>query len=121
MEAPRLEIGTEARPAEGGDLAFVRVSGEIDLANADRVSSALASPQALGAVGVVLDLTQVSFIDSSGLAALLNARKQLDGRLAVVVGPGSAVSRLFETAGVGRHLRVVEDEASALAETDAES
>ena len=115
MSAPPLSINTDTRAAGDGVVATVRVSGEIDLANADRLASALLSPDCVDASAVVLDLTEVSFIDSSGLAALLTGRKALDSRLAVVLDEGSPVTRLFEIAGLESHLRTASSESAALA------
>ena len=54
----------------------------------------------------VLDLGGVSFMDSSGLAVVLRARRRMDalqGSLAVVNIPDQAV-RVLETAGLGRYV-----------------
>jgi anti-anti-sigma factor len=79
------------------------VTGELDLLAEDDVARALreAVGQA-GATSVVLDLTEVGFIDSSGLRALLQGRDAASARglsfaLAVVDGP---VTRLLAAAGV---------------------
>ena len=54
----------------------------------------------------VLDLGGVSFMDSSGIAVVLRARRRMDalqGSLAVVNIPDQAV-RVLETAGLGRYV-----------------
>ena len=115
MSIERFEITTEGQSAEDGELAVVRVTGEIDIANAEQLSTALRSPQCADAVGVALDLSRVSFMDSSGLAALLTATRELEGRLVVVIDENSAVARLFEIAEVEGHVRTASSEAEALA------
>jgi anti-sigma B factor antagonist len=86
----------------GGTLR-VAVAGELDLLTepelVDAVSDALADTDA---AGVVLDLTDVAFIDSSGLRALLLCRNQAHDHglpLALALRDGPVV-RLLNIAGV---------------------
>jgi len=82
-----------------GDHDVIVAAGEIDLASAPRVESAIEN-----FVGqpVILDLRRVEFMDSAGLKVLLNQRLRLEesgGDLRLVVG-GGAVVRLLELTGV---------------------
>lgn len=82
-----------------GPHDVIVVSGEIDLASAPRVESAIDS---FSGQPVVLDLRKVEFMDSAGLKVLLNQRARLEesgGTLRLVVGEG-AVVRLLELTGV---------------------
>jgi len=82
-----------------GSHDVIVVSGEIDLASAPRVESAIDS---FSGQPVVLDLRKVEFMDSAGLKVLLNQRARLEesgGTLRLVVGEG-AVVRLLELTGV---------------------
>lgn len=86
--------GAELRVAVRGELDFGTEETLVGLA-----TGAMSSPSACSAV---VDLTGVSFIDSSGLRAVLRCRdvaraRGLDFCLAVSEGP---VSRLLEVAGV---------------------
>jgi stage II sporulation protein AA (anti-sigma F factor antagonist) len=66
----------------------------------------------------VIDLSEVSFIDSSGLGALLDAHNRLrrDNRRLVVVAPsGTAAAVLLELAGLRGRLPIFETRADALA------
>lgn len=63
-------FGVRIDEASNGVLR-VEVSGEIDLSNADRMAAALSEAAAADGSGVVADLTLCSFIDSSGVRALL--------------------------------------------------
>lgn len=76
----------------------VKVAGELDLASAPQLSDALADPGGERTQPVVLDLSAVSFIDSSALRALLLAGRQLaDAGRTLQIGPRSeAVSRVLE-------------------------
>lgn len=81
----------------------VSVKGELDLAVADRVQAALADPPE-GGETLVLDLGEVSFMDSTGLGLLLRtaARARAEGwPLEIVTSP--AVDRVVDVTGA-RHL-----------------
>jgi anti-sigma B factor antagonist len=86
-----------------GDL---HVAGEIDAHSAPQLSDELASRSQTDDLRV--DLSEVSFMDSSGLRVLIDAHRKAEsagGRL-VVTSPSSAVSRLIEISGLADHLNV---------------
>lgn len=76
----------------------VTVVGELDLASAPRLSTALAPEAVQGASEVVLDLERVSFIDSSALRALVVAGRNLaEAGIKLQIGPRSeVVARVLE-------------------------
>ena len=78
------------------------VSGEVDIAVVPALERALdaAIRDTIGAF--VLDLCDLEFLDSRGLAVLLRARALLarDERALAIVCPPGNVRRLFEVAGV---------------------
>jgi anti-anti-sigma factor len=81
-----------------GQVELLEVTGEIDIASASRLISGL--NEAVGDCDkpVVVDLTAVEFMDSTGLALLLNAHRRLARReqgFAVVCADGP-VHRVFE-------------------------
>jgi anti-anti-sigma factor len=80
----------------------VRVRGEVDLATAPALTTALdaAIRDSLGAF--VIDLGDVTFLDSSAVSALLRARAALgrEDRDLVIVCPPGAPRRIFEIAGI---------------------
>jgi anti-anti-sigma factor len=63
------------REAGDGDGGVCRVTGEVDISNADQISGRAA--EALNAYGtpLVIDFSGVTFMDSSGLRALVAIRK----------------------------------------------
>jgi anti-sigma B factor antagonist len=76
------------------------LEGEIDLHASPRVERSLASIIAKRPEHVVVDLSGVTFIDSSGLAVLINARqdvKEYGGKL-TLVGINTNVRSIFEMA-----------------------
>jgi anti-anti-sigma factor len=78
----------------------VVLSGELDIASADSAREALASSVERGGV-VVVDLTNLRFMDSSGVHVLIEAAKQLDGKGCVLLhGVHDPVARLFELVGI---------------------
>lgn len=83
-------------------LAVIAASGELDLATVAQVRSALAAEMGTGR-STVLDLTDVTFMDSTGVALLvrsMQAAKRADRDLRVVAAPGGAVERVLAMAGV---------------------
>jgi len=80
----------------------VRAVGEIDLDSAPRLRECLAF-----LVGdVVLNLAEVSFIDSSGIAVLVaeHKRRVSSGEKLIITGSSSMARRVFQVTGVDRVL-----------------
>jgi len=89
---------------ERDDGMVVRVEGELDVASATVLDDALKQAEASDAPVIAIDLTGVSFIDSTGLRALLEAhardsRHPAAGRLEITGGTEQA-QKLFRLAGV---------------------
>lgn len=82
-----------------GSRAVLRLAGEIDPHTVSALTDALAPPLTDPAVSeLVLDLAGVSFIDSSGLRALISADVELAARNASLVlrSPSESTRRLLE-------------------------
>ena len=106
-ENPLFGVRQELR----GDAVVVIASGEIDLATSPHLRDALLSPEASSA-SVVLDLREVTFIDSSGLGVIVGQQKRAqehNERFAVAVGGAVAVQRILELSGLVKVLDVVTD------------
>jgi anti-sigma B factor antagonist len=86
----------------------IDVRGELDIASALGLASPLTDIATDGEGPVVLDLTGLSFMDSTGMSVLLNARRRLtrQGRRMLVVCPAGPVMRLFELTSLVDTLRV---------------
>ena len=72
-------------------IEMVLVEGEVDIATASRLISVLNSSVAEAIRSVIVDLSRVGFMDSTGLALLINANRRLSLRrkgFAVVCPPG---------------------------------
>jgi anti-sigma B factor antagonist len=87
-----------AAQATGGGVATFVVDGEIDISNARDFGTALLEHiEDPGTTQLVVDLSRVEFMDSSGLQALLGARRNATGRVdLVLLNPSSAIVRLLE-------------------------
>lgn len=76
---------------------IIAAEGEVHVSTANAVSEAIGAALADGRTAIVLDLTDVGFIDSTGLSVLLNALRRITrarGRLALVC-TSPTVLRLF--------------------------
>jgi anti-anti-sigma factor len=89
MPAPQ-EFGVTVEPDPDG--VVVRVSGDLDMSNAELLSEALTHAGDDGGRAVVADLSGVTFIDSSALSALVAAGRALRASGArLTLGERSAV------------------------------
>jgi anti-sigma B factor antagonist len=86
------------------------VEGELDIATAPRMMAALNEAIAEMDAPLVVNLTGVVFMDSTGLALLMNARRRV-----MRLCPGGPISRVFEIADMVESLRVCPDEQTARA------
>ncbi len=112
---PVAEVTTA--PSAGSMPAVVRVAGELDLAVVPHIRAAFASVEA-GAAALVLDLSGVSHLDSTGLRAVLEGARNAaaDGRRFIVVAPPEGpVGRILRLTLLLEHLEVVSDLGAASA------
>jgi anti-sigma B factor antagonist len=94
------------RTANDGDTRVISLCGELDLANAATAEAAL--DNALGANGaqVVIDMQELEFIDSTGIALLVSAlgRDEGEDRVRFVPSTSPAVTRVLELTGLAKRL-----------------
>ena len=86
----------------------MRVVGEIDLATADAVEAPILELLGCGIETVVLDLREVSFMDSSGIRVLISSHQYAEDRgahLSIVAGT-SRSREVLELTGAIDHLDV---------------
>jgi anti-sigma B factor antagonist len=106
---PRLpdEVGDlTLQTTKVGQRTVVAAAGEIDLITAQRLENAADSALDQGAQDLWIDLSDVEFIDSTGIHALLQVRgrvQALNRRLAVIC-PVSPLRRAFELTGLAEAL-----------------
>lgn len=93
--------------ARDGALVTVRVTGDVDYSTApllaDGIRDAVLS-DGVQPARVVLGLAEVRFLDSSGVATLLEAKRMIEdfGGSLTLVSPSQAVARTLELAGLVR-------------------
>jgi stage II sporulation protein AA (anti-sigma F factor antagonist) len=108
-----LMIGLEVK----NDVLCVRLSGELDHHSADELrEKATSAIESYGIRHIVLNLEQLSFMDSSGLGVILGRYKQikqLHGEM-VVCAISPAVQRLFDMSGLFKIIRLEPSEENAL-------
>ncbi len=111
MDDERLfGVRTKALP----DGVAVVARGEIDLSSSGDLRQALTEAEG---DPVILDLREVTFLDSSGLGVIVgqNKRAAAEGfRFAVAVAGAPAVRRILELSGLAKVLEVVEDPAESV-------
>ena len=84
-----------------GHTHMIGLLGVLDLATVEGVHRELARVEATDAIAIVIDLSGLTFIDSSGaqLVYMAHARLAGDERLSLLRGP-PAVQRVFELSGI---------------------
>lgn len=82
------------------DDGIVHISGDLDAQTSSRLDEVITALLDEGADEVVFDVSELDFLDSSGLRSMVLARgPQGDGRV-VLRSPSTAVSRLLDITGL---------------------
>jgi anti-sigma B factor antagonist len=98
------------------DRIVVSLAGELDLYNAAEVRDTLLQCCAESPERLVVDLSAVTFIDSTALGVLIEARAKLANRRGfLLAAPGMETRRALEISGLDRHFAVHESLDEALA------
>jgi anti-sigma B factor antagonist len=94
----RIEVANTTSPTT------VALTGEIDLLTATRVRETLMSIASSGETRVVVDMTHVTFMDSTGLSALVGPLKRFRamGGAIALRSPTPGVRKVLEITGLGR-------------------
>jgi anti-sigma B factor antagonist len=113
VSSPQLPVAPEfsITTASLNGAAIVSVSGELDLTTAPRLEEALVACD--GNQPVIVDVTALTFIDSSGVHVLFGERSS--GKpAALVVAPESHVARVFDIVCASQVLLVCHDLETAI-------
>ena len=89
-----------------GAIVQVLVVGEVDLATAPQLHQLLGREPRDGPGIIVVDLSEVTFMDSSGLHALVVAHEDHGERLGIILSPPAA--RLIDLVGLRDTLPIIE-------------
>ena len=93
--------------SSSGTETVVALSGELDVASSQGLSEELIGLIDGGTTELVIDLTALAFIDSTGLSAILQANKKLDGKGQMVLRePTPLVRQVLEVTGLTGTLRI---------------
>lgn len=99
------------------DVTLIRVTGEIVLGrSAERFSDFLKEVLEGGARSVLLDLSDIDYVDSTGLGELVGYLHQFraQGRTLRLLNPKGTVRKLLELSGLSEVFRIYDDRAQAL-------
>lgn len=94
------------------DAVVARLRGEIDMSNAGELRTVITEATPNEALGLVLDLSAVDYIDSAGIQFLYRLRENLRVRgqaLRLVIPRDSQVNYTLRLAGIERSVEVVEE------------
>jgi anti-sigma B factor antagonist len=116
-DTPIFEIASE-RDSDG--VFIVHVSGELDISHEEELRTELSRGVAENHGGIVVDLTDCEFIDSSGVRALLLGREAQredgsEGRLVIASG-STQIVRILSVMGVDEAIPVRPTVEEAIAE-----
>jgi anti-anti-sigma factor len=102
-----LEVTTQ----DSGGHVTVSLKGELDLSSVGKVEEELERVEKDGPSVLVLDLSQLSFLDSTGLRAVVTAdeRARSNGRRLVIVRGPDPVQRVFAITRLEERLEMVDD------------
>ena len=102
-----------------GQVVVAGLTGELDVSNTANIGSVLAENVPNSALALILDLTDVEYLDSAGIHLIYDLREKLRARgqsLHLVIPPDSPANDALRLAGVSGHVATAETVRAALAE-----
>jgi anti-sigma B factor antagonist len=111
-----MEFTCTAERRPGATILYV--TGEVDVTKAPKLRDALIEEISSGVRHVVVELSQVEFMDSTGIGVLVGAKRRLDasGGRFNVVAPSTSVAKVLHLTGLYRAWQVAPTVADALGE-----
>jgi anti-anti-sigma factor len=103
---PPFSVEREAR----GAAVILVLGGDLDLATAEEAEQAILEAEAAQPPLLVLDLSELAFMDSTGLRVVISAASRAseqDRRLVLIKGP-EMVQRVFEITRLAERLEIVD-------------
>ena len=110
--SPPGSLDIDIRPRR--ERVIVAPCGELDCATIARLETAVDDVVAAGWDSIVLDLRGLSFMDSTGLCAIVRQANRTDATVQIIDG-AARVARVFDLTGVRRLLEFVQPEGSETA------
>ena len=92
-----------------GEVTVLALGGEFDLGGLARFNEAMATVDP-STERVVIDLAELTFIDSTGLGCFARSHNELEARGAklVLLGPSKAVRRLIDMVDLGASTEIID-------------
>ncbi len=113
-------LSVEIKMEHDGDAIVYRLRGSLDFETAPSLRAAMLEAADQGKHDIVVDLSQLEFLDSSGLGALIGAHKRAlehAGRLRLIISAGP-IARLLTITGLMNVLAVYPSIEAALEDRD---
>jgi anti-anti-sigma factor len=113
-------LSVDIKPEHDGDAIVYKLKGSLDFETAPSLRAALMEAADEGKHDIVVDLTHLEFLDSSGLGAVIGAHKRAlehDGRVRLIISPGP-IERLLTITGLMNVLAVYPSTDAALEDRD---
>jgi len=110
-----VNLTVTSRPA--GEAYVINVQGEIDVYTAPRLRQEIISLLDQGSRHIVIDLSSVDYLDSTGLGVLIGGLKRMkeqEGSLSLIC-PNPKIMRIFEITGLNKIFSMFLTEGDALA------
>ncbi len=116
-----MSVGLEVERDTAGRADVVAVRGELDMATAITLAGSLNEVLTDNDGPVIVDLSGLRFMDSTGMSVLLNAHRRLarQGRSLTLACPEGPVLRVFQLTNMVDTLRVRPSREDAEAEASA--
>jgi anti-sigma B factor antagonist len=99
-----------ARSVRDGKTHLLKLSGELDLASYDALDDELRRIEATDASRIVIDLSQLTFLDSAGIRLLVeaDARSRSDSNRLRLIPGGDRVQRVLQLTGLDDSLPFIQ-------------
>lgn len=114
------ELIIDLKTEKQGEVLVYKLRGSLDLSTSPSVRAALMEAAGEGTHDIIVDLTNLEFIDSTGLGALIGAHRRAlehQGKVRLAVGDGP-IGRLLNITGLIRIFPVYRTLEDALAERE---
>jgi len=97
-----------------GHTTVLVLRGELDLYSAPEIRAALDRAAEVGAGRIIVDLEAVEFLDSTAIAALVQARSRAGEGAFALAAPTAQVRRALTVAGLDRYFEIRDSVAEAI-------
>jgi anti-sigma B factor antagonist len=117
---PHDALSVDIKSEHNGAAIVYRLRGSLDLATAPSLRAALVEAANEGKHDIIVDLTELEFLDSTGLGALIGAHRRAlenNGRVRLIVREGP-IQRLLNITGLMRIFAVYASLDAALNDRD---